>query len=69
MATSTTGDDSWKTGLIIVAAMLVVGAVIGGGIYAADVPGGELTTYVAIVGGVVGAALGFVAASYTMYGR
>lgn len=69
MATSTTGDDSWKTGLIIVAAMLVVGAVIGGALYAGDVPGGDLTTYVAIVGGVVGAAIGFVAASYALYGR
>lgn len=69
MATSTTGDDSWKTGLIIVAAMLVVGAAIGGGIYAADVPGGDPTTYLAIVGGIVGAALGFVGASYVMYGR
>lgn len=66
MATSSAADSQWKTGLVIVGAMVIVGAAIGGPLWAADVPGGELT---AVAGAIVGAGLGFVIASYLLYGR
>lgn len=66
MATSTSSDSGYKTGLIIVAAMVVVGAILAGILWTLEVPGGQWTV---IGGGVVGAILGFVAVSYFMYGR
>lgn len=60
---STSSDSQWKTGLVIVAAIVIVAAALGGGLWALDVPYGQY------IGGVVGAIVGFVAVSYAMYGR
>lgn len=67
MATRGSDDASqWKTGLLIVAAVLGVGAVLGGAVLVAD-PG--LVPYEEYVAGGVGAVLGFVIVSYALYGR
>ena len=62
---STSSDSQWKTGLIIVAAILIVAAAFGGGLWALDLG----VPYVEYVGGAIGAVIGFVAVSYLMYGR
>jgi len=66
MATSSADDSQWKTGLIIVAAIAVVGAAIGVPLWVLEVPG---LPWSAFAGGVVGGVLGFVVASYVLYGR